>query len=125
MLHINSTQLSHLSQLQRTKYEDRLFHHGRKHFAERCASMSDERLLQAIRATIERAREHGVTSELGVCLYFNVAVWFGLDFVRDPKIAWAFPISRRDEEPEDPVWILRVSEIASLTLKQHTRDNTP
>jgi len=121
LLQIEDHQLATLREQRHTRFEQRLFEHARTHFRQRCARIPDADLRRAIRSTIESARGHGLESELAVCLYFNVAVCFGMDFLANPNIRWVAPVQRLDQEVADPAWMLRVNEIAGRTLKAEGR----
>jgi hypothetical protein len=121
VLKIDDHQIANLRAQRQARFETRLFDHARSHFRQRCAHIGDAELRRAIRSIIDSARGHGLRSELAVCLYFNVAVCFGMDFLANPQIRWAHPIGRVEPEVADPAWMLRVSEIAGRTLKQYGR----
>ncbi len=121
MLRIEQDQFFTLREEREARFEERLCAHGRKHFPQRCNALDDTALRTAVRRIVADARGLGIRSELGITLYFNVAVCFGLNFVRNPEIRWVFPIAPHPEEAIDPGWIVRVSEIATATLKQHGR----
>lgn len=121
MLYLNDDQMTTLDQQHRTQFEQRLFTHGRTHLPKRCAHLDDAQLRRAVTAAVDKARDLGLRTELAVSLYFNVAVCFGLDFSNNANVPWAYPIQPLPGEPLDPVWMMRVSEIASLTLKQQAR----
>ena len=119
MLRIDPDQLATLQEQRELRFEERLCAHGRKQFPQRCGRLDDEALRAAVRRVIAEARGLGITSELGIALYFNVAVCFGLNFASNGNIRWAFPITPHPDESVDPGWITRVSEIAVQTLKQN------
>jgi hypothetical protein len=118
MLQIEPDQLAALQEKRDQRFEDRLCVHARTHFPERCQRLDDDALHQAARMVMREARGMGITSELGIALFFNVAVCFGVNFPRNADIRWAFPITPHPDESVDPGWITRVSEIAVETLKR-------
>ena len=119
MLHFDQGLLWQMQDQREDRFEKRLCAHARAHFTERCAHLDDGALREATRTIVEHARGHGLASELGISLYYNVAVCMGMDFLRNPNIRWVFPIERHEEEEIDPGWIVRVSEIATATLKKY------
>lgn len=121
MLQIDQDQLATLRAQRERRFEERLCAHGRAQFPQRCGALPEDTLRKAARRIIGDARALGIASELGISLYFNVAVCFGMNFLQNRDIAWAFPLERHPEEAVDPGWIVRVSEIAVATLRRHGR----
>ena len=118
MLQIQDQQLVQLRSERLTRFEDRLVQHAREHLRQRCAHLDDAALRKATRRIVQDAQAVGLRSEHSVALYFNVAVYFGMDFLKNERIAWAMPIAPMQGELLDPAWMVRVSETARLTLKK-------
>jgi hypothetical protein len=119
MFQMNDDQMGTLGQQRRAQFEQRLAAHGRKNMPSRCAHLDEARLKEAVTAIVDKAMEYGLRSELGITLYFNVAVCFGVDFPKNDRVQWVQPIAPGDDEVLDAGWIVRVSEIASLTLRRY------
>ena len=68
-------------------YEDRMVAHLKKFFSERCETMGELKVRDAIQYGIHRASGYGIVAERDVCLYIDIMFAFGHHFDKDPKFA--------------------------------------
>ena len=106
-LTIRQEQLDKFSRSEVRKFEDWVYEHLRKFFADQCAADGEEGIRDRIRYGIRRAARYGITSQRDVCKYIDLIMILGQDFEMGSRFPWAMEILER---PVDSV-----SKIAALT----------
>lgn len=78
-------------------FEGRVCEHLRAAFASYVAVLDDAALVRAVGGAIERALEHGLTTELDVARFVEYVAVYGPEFARDETTAWAAEILARSD----------------------------
>ncbi|MCE2689639.1 MAG: hypothetical protein ACK52R_03825 [Betaproteobacteria bacterium] len=120
MLCFNVDQIEFLREQREERLRHDLFDKARGPFAERCRQLNDVQLRDAIDKTIDKALAAGVGSNIGIAVFFKVALCWGLSFQENESIPWVYPIDRWVGEDSEN-WILRVHDIALATARKERR----
>lgn len=87
MLKINQQQIDSLGVARLADFERRMVMHVQQYFPALVGKIGEGRILEGLRAVMERAREYGLVSEKQICLFFDLVLIFGWDF--DRRLGWA------------------------------------
>lgn len=118
MLNIRPEQMRILSEDAERRFVQRMAGQLRKHYPERCATLGDEKLLEAIRLGMARAGRHGVWREREYCLWLHLMLVLGGRFDEDPNLPWARAILA-DAALSDPIHkVHRLYEAAERYLQK-------
>lgn len=89
MFAIRSAQTHVLMSDQIEAFRRGLVDHAHRFFPRHCSALGEDGLDEWIEIGLERAREHGFSSERDLCKYLNLTFTFGSDFDSDPTLIWA------------------------------------
>jgi hypothetical protein len=89
MLVIRREQMAVFSDARRQQFEGWMRDHAERFFPRECRKLGEALLGQTIRAGIERARAHGITSRRDVCRYIDLMLVLGREFDTDQGLPWA------------------------------------
>ncbi|MCA9710230.1 MAG: hypothetical protein KDK70_30600 [Myxococcales bacterium] len=88
MLSLREPQVQALAEPRRSDLEGRLARHARDCFPA-AQALGPAALREVVRYGVDRALDHGIDTERGVCRYLNLMFVFGRDFDQDPRLPWA------------------------------------
>lgn len=91
-LRISQSQLEVFEETALRDFEARVVQHVRQHFPKSFEVLGETRVLGIARGAVERAREHGLTTERSVVTYLNLMLMLGSGFDTDPQLPWAAEI---------------------------------
>jgi Protein-glutamine gamma-glutamyltransferase len=89
---LSDEQIETFSQEATMEFANRVLVHLGEVFPQQVGSFTEWELLMRVREAIQRAREYGLTSEQGVCLYTDLSFVFGDGF--DQRLSWAGRVLR-------------------------------
>ena len=96
MLRIRQKQMRALCTYGLRKYEERILEHLQDHFPGQCEALSQDRIREAIRFGVNKARSYGFESEGEIGWYIDLMFIFGREFDGDPRLPWAAEILNDD-----------------------------
>jgi hypothetical protein len=85
---IRSRQMIAFSRSAMETFEDRVVIHLKKCFPRQCEADGVPKVRETVRYGIERASSYGITAHRDVCKYIDLMFIYGLDFDKDPGLAW-------------------------------------
>lgn len=100
MLKIRETQMQSLSTKSLADFVDRIRNHIRSELPEDSKHLSDQDLNILIQRCFSEANEYGLESELDVCLFTDITIMLGVDFLRDSRYRSIRTLLEADFEPE-------------------------
>jgi hypothetical protein len=89
MLVIRKEQLNALGRIPLGEFELQLVSHFARFYPRECRLAGNSQVRQLVGMGIQRALQHGYTSQREASLYINLMIILGCDFDRDPQIPWA------------------------------------
>ncbi len=92
MLKVRREQKEVFGEVAAKRFEDRTVQHVKEFFPKHCEILGEGPVRQVIRRGIERAEDHGLTSERDVTLYIGLMFMLGSNFDLDPQLPWAVEI---------------------------------
>ena len=87
MITISQQQLGGFAERAEQTFEQRMFGHLNRFFAEQCRTLGDRGVGESIRQGVLRARVYGITSQREVCKFIDLMYVLGVDFDTRLKIA--------------------------------------
>lgn len=117
MIQLRAEQLQAFSADARRRFEDCMVAHLNKLFPGQCGPQRERRTRLAIAYGIERAANHGLTTERDVCIFIELMYTFGQDFDADMKLPWAARILR-DPQCHPSLRIERAWEVSRMWLHE-------
>lgn len=114
MLKIRKEQYEELGKIALKRFEDSMIEHIKEFFLEQYEISGEPTIRNVIQYGIERAENHGFTTERDVCLYINTMMLLGSNFDTDLQLPWASQILQ-DESITMPA--TRIDALCDKTLE--------
>jgi hypothetical protein len=89
MLTIRKEQLAVFGPVGQKAFADRMIAHLKKVFPQQSESLGEPKLRETIQYGTQRAAAYKMISEVDVCKYIDLMIFYGRDFDKDPNLPWA------------------------------------